>query len=94
MPFLEDYVPILDACSHIKSTTIDDMASVILRIARNLEGLSNPIITATFKSSDEETQFIHLLNQGFSEDAEESFLAGASLVIFQGREIPALFSSW
>jgi hypothetical protein len=94
MPFLEDYIPILDACSRIESTTIDDMASIILRIARNLEGLSNPIITATFKSFDEETQFMRSLHQGFSEDAEESFLTGISFIIFQERKIPALFSSW
>jgi len=83
---------LMDACSCIEYTKIDEMVSNVLRIAKNLGERANPIIVAKFNSSDEETQFMRLLHQEFSKDAEKPFFAGTSLLILQERGIPVLFS--
>ena len=79
----------VDPCDHVEYTTIDEMVSIVLTIAQNLEGLPNPIITAKFKSFDEETQFLRSMHQVFNEDDRES-LYGASFVIFQEKGTSAL----
>jgi hypothetical protein len=79
-----------DPCDHVEYTTINEMVSIVLRIAQNFGRLPNPIITAKFKNCDEETQFIRSMYQIFNEDDRKS-LYGASFVIFQEKGTSALF---
>jgi hypothetical protein len=79
----------VEPCNRVECSTIDDMVSNVLRIAEYL-GTSSLLMTLSFSSINEETQFLCSMHQVFTEDAGKSFLDGTSFVIFQEKGTSAL----